>query len=76
MKGKVLLFDYNSRKGIIEDKNQNRYSFHIGEWLSEQPVKVGEEVSFEIPQEEALNIQIEKKRNFFIFFSKWGKCFF
>ena len=56
MKGKVLLFDLDTHRGIIEDKNQNRYSFHIGEWLSEQPIVVGEEVSFEIPKEEAIKV--------------------
>ena len=77
MKGKVLLFDLDTHRGIIEDKNQNRYSFHIGEWLSEQPIVVGEEVSFEIPKEEAINIVVKKrKRKFGNFFNKKGKLFF
>lgn len=77
MKGKVLLFDLDTHRGIIEDKNQNRYSFHIGEWLSEQPIVVGEEVSFEIPKEEAINIVVKKrKKKFGNFFNKKGKLFF
>ena len=77
MKGKVILFNNNTHKGVIEDKYKNRYSFHIGEWLSEQPITIGKEVNFEIPKEEALNIREDKKRNFFkFFFEKWGKNIF
>jgi len=64
MRGKVLLFDYNSHRGVIEDGDQNRYSFHIGEWLSDQPIIIGEEVNFDIPKEEALNIRVKKRRKF------------
>jgi len=76
MRGKVLLFDYDTHRGIIEDKNKNRYSFHIGEWLSEQPIVVGEEVNFEIPKEDAINIKANKKLNFFKRFLKKGKKLF
>jgi len=60
MKGKVLFFDTEKNRGVIEDKNKNQYSFHIGEWIGEEPIIVGEEVSFEIPKEEALNIRVKK----------------
>jgi hypothetical protein len=70
MRGKILLFDSNSRRGVIEDKNKNKYNFHIGEWLSEQPIIVGEEVNFEIPKEDALNIRVEKRQKILNFFKK------
>jgi hypothetical protein len=76
MRGKVILFDHNTHKGVIEDKHKNRYSFHIGEWLSKQPIIVGEEVSFEIPKEEAINIEVNTKQNFLNFFLKKGKKLF
>ena len=76
MRGKVLLFDINTRRGVIEDKNRNRYDFHIREWLSEQPIVVGDEVTFEIPKEEALNVRVEEGWKFLDFFSKKGKGLF
>jgi len=76
MKGKVLLFDHNSQKGVIVDKKQNQYHFHIGEWLSEESIVVGKEVIFDMPKEEAFNIQVKKKRNFFYSCLKMGKSFF
>ena len=36
MKGKVLFFDTEKNRGVIEDKNKNQYSFHIGEWIGEE----------------------------------------
>ena len=66
MRGKVIMFDYQSRKGIIEDKKKNRYSFHIGEWLSEEKIQIGKEVEFEIPVvNEAINIRY-KERNYYL----------
>jgi hypothetical protein len=67
MKGKVLFFDTETNRGIIEDKNKNQYSFHIGEWIDEEPIIVGEEVSFEIPKEEALNIRVRKSLFYSLF---------
>jgi len=75
MKGTVLLFDHISNKGVIVDKKQNQYHFHIGEWLSAVPIKVGQKVVFEIPKEEAFNIQVRKKQRFLDFFLKFGNFF-
>ena len=62
MRGKILLFDYKNRRGIIQDKKGYRYSFHIGEWLSDGEIHIGEEVNFEIPKiEEAINIRVKEK---------------
>jgi hypothetical protein len=60
MRGKVLIFNQKTKKGLIKDRNGNLYSFHIGEWLSRSPVKIGKEVYFEIPKEEAINIRTIK----------------
>lgn len=76
MKGTVLSYDSKNRRGIICDSNQNRYSFHIGEWLSEEPIVEGEEVDFEIPKEEAINIKVKKRRDFFRILIEKGKFFF
>ena len=62
MKGQVLFFDTDSKKGIIVDKYKNQYNFHIGEWLSETQIKEGEKVYFDIPKNEAVNIVVNKKR--------------
>ena len=76
MKGTVLLFNDDTRRGIIEDKNQNRYSFHMGEWLSNQQIVVGDKVCFETPKEEAINITVDKKQKFLNNLLKKGKKLF
>jgi len=72
MKGKVLFFDTDTNRGIIEDKNKNQYSFHIGEWIGDEPIIMGKEVSFDIPKEEALNIRV-KQSLFYSLFRKIRK---
>ena len=73
MRGRVLIYDDYTKRGIIEDNQNNQYNFHIGEWLSGKPIVVGEEVSFEIPREDALNIRVQKRQSFLDFFFKRGK---
>lgn len=76
MKGKVLFYDKKLRRGVIQDKSNNRYSFHIGEWLSDEPISEGEEVIFELPKEEAISIQRNKTMIFFKIFLEKGKNLF
>ncbi len=76
MKGTILLFDNDTQRGIIEDKQKNRYTFHIGEWLSNQQIVVGNKVYFEIPKEEAINITVDKKQKIFNSLLKKGKKLF
>jgi len=76
MKGKVLLFDYSCQKGVIVDKNKNHYHFHIGEWLSEEPIEIGKDVVFDMPREEAFNVQVKEEKDFFSFCLKIGKKLF
>ena len=77
MKGSILIYDNDTKRGVILDSQNNEYDFYIGEWLSEKPIVMGEEVSFEIPREEAININTSDKLNFFKkFFWKRGKSFF
>jgi|GEM_PF-5563832 len=65
MKGKVLIFNIKTKRGFIQDRKGNLYSFHIGEWLSGTDIKIGKDVYFDIPKEEAINIRTVK-----IFFLK------
>ena len=75
MKGIVLHYDTETRRGVIEDHLQNRYDFHIGEWLSDESVQKGKEVFFETPKNEAVNIQIKRENILKKFFRKGKKLF-
>ncbi len=62
MKGRVLQFDYKNRRGVVQDQKGYKYNFHIGEWLSDREITIGEEVNFEIPiVEEAINIRAKER---------------
>ncbi|SFV70694.1 hypothetical protein MNB_SV-13-304 [hydrothermal vent metagenome] len=76
MRGRVLIYDNDTKRGVIKDNKNNKYDFHIGEWLSEESIVVGKEVNFEIPREDAINIDVKKRRNFVKVFVEWGKSFF
>lgn len=65
MRGRVLFYDKKRRRGIIEDAYNHQYNFHVGEWLSNEPIKEGKEVKFTLPKEEAISIEINQERNFF-----------
>jgi len=68
MKGSILIYDNDTKRGVILDSQNNEYDFHIGEWLSEKPI---------VMSKEAIDICI-KERNDVVksFFShllkKWG----
>ena len=53
MKGSILIYDNDTKRGVILDSQNNEYDFYIGEWLSEKPIVMGEE---------AINICV-KERN-------------
>ena len=76
MRGRVLIYDNDTKRGVIQDNKNNEYDFHIGEWLSEQPIFEGKEVSFEIPREDAINIRANEKLSFFKSFLGRGKKLF
>lgn len=71
MRGTVLFFDSDTRRGVITDKYKNLYNFHIGEWLSDEQIEEGKEVYFETPKNEAVNIFTDKKENFVKKFCCW-----
>jgi cold shock CspA family protein len=60
MLGNVLLFNTNTNEGEIEGVDKRRYYFHIGEWLSNHQIKIGQKVIYDIEEDEARNIKIEK----------------
>jgi len=60
MLGNVLFFNTNTNEGEIEGVDKRRYYFHIGEWLSHHQIKIGQKVIYDIEEDEARNIKIEK----------------
>ena len=72
MKGEVSFFNRDTNRGIITDKNKKQYSFHLGEWLSEERIEKGKQVSFKIPSNEAIDIYTNKKN---IFIDKFQSLF-
>ena len=64
MKGKVTFFDKSTNRGIITDNQKREYSFHLGEWLSDEQIEEGKQVSFNIPSNEAIDIYTNKKNIF------------
>ncbi|HIP37132.1 MAG TPA: hypothetical protein EYG85_09795 [Crocinitomix sp.] len=56
MLGKIVLFDEYSNEGKIEGDNKKLYDFHIGEWLSSKHIKLNQNVSYEVEENEARNI--------------------
>lgn len=60
MTGQVIAFDNETNEGWILGKNNKKYSFHIGEWLSECKIVVGQKIYYEIEEDEARNIQVYK----------------
>lgn len=76
MRGIVLTYDNDTKRGVIQDTQNNRYDFHIGEWLSEKLIIIGEEVCFEIPKEEAINIKSSERFSFFKNFFRIEKKLF
>lgn len=61
MVGTVLIFDSHTNEGHILGEDKEIYDFHIGEWLSCLRIKIGEKVIFDIEEDEARNIEVEKE---------------
>jgi len=60
MIGNILLFNKETKEGEIEGVDRKRYYFHIGEWLSSSLIRIGQKVYYEIVDDEARNIVIDK----------------
>ena len=51
MVGIILFFDKETNEGEILGVDDNKYYFHIGEWLSYHPIKIGQEVNYEVKED-------------------------
>jgi cold shock CspA family protein len=58
MNGRVVTFNNEANEGVIRGNNGSYYQFHIGEWLSDKPIKIGTKVQFKISDKDALDIAI------------------
>jgi len=59
---RVIKYNTKTNEGEVLGKDQKYYSFHIGEWLSNTNIRIGETVYYEIVDDEARNIMIDKPR--------------
>ncbi|WP_320033660.1 TM2 domain-containing protein [Campylobacterota bacterium DY0563] len=60
MKGKILDFSLQEGKGIISGDNGTRYDFVISEWKNEKAPAVGQTVDFDMNENSAVSIYLEK----------------
>ena len=60
MIGIVFIFNKETNEGEILGEDEKKYYFHIGEWLSYHHIKIGQEVDYEIEEDEARNIRVKK----------------
>ena len=65
MIGTVLFFNKDTNEGEILGVDKKIYDFHIGEWLSSCSITIGQEVCYEIVDDEARNIEPEEERVFY-----------
>jgi len=70
MVGKVLFFNKETKEGEIEGVDRQRYYFHIGEWLSYSSIEIGQQVYYQIVDNEARDIVTQKPLN-----KKYRICF-
>jgi hypothetical protein len=56
MIGTILYFDKDTKEGEILGVDNNRYYFHIGEWLSNEDIQEAQKVYYDIVDNEAQNI--------------------
>lgn len=56
MLGKISTFDNERNEGEIVGEDKVVYPFHIGEWLSNRNISVGQNVYYEVAEDEARNI--------------------
>ena len=75
MFGHVIQYSTESNVGEILGENKKRYPFHLGEWLSDSLIKVGQKVFYEVVEDEARNIELDEERVlcFEIIFKRRGK---
>jgi len=61
MVGSILLFNKDTKEGEIVGVDNRKYYFHIGEWISNSDIKMGQKVYYEIVDNEARNIIIDEQ---------------
>jgi len=64
MRGKVLIFDEDTNEGKILGEDEQVVEFHIGEWLSRCKVLAGQEVCYEVVEDEAREILVSDESVF------------
>jgi len=62
MFGHVVQYSTESNVGEILGENKKRYSFHLGEWLSDSLIKIGQKVFYEVVEDEARNIELDEEK--------------
>ena len=62
MLGAINKFDKETNEGKILGEDKQLYDFHIGEWLSEKNIILGQKVYYEVVEDEARNIELDEER--------------
>ena len=65
MLGAINKFDTETNEGKILGEDRQLYDFHIGEWLSNQNIILGQKVYYEVEEDEARNIELDEERVFY-----------
>jgi hypothetical protein len=66
MLGTINKFDTETNEGKILGEDRQLYDFHIGEWLSERNIILGQKVYYQVEEEEARNIELDEERVFYV----------
>lgn len=66
MLGKIVTFNKETNEGKILGEDQEAYDFHIGEWLSNENINVGQAVYYEVEEDEARNIELDVERVLYV----------
>lgn len=66
MLGKIITFNKETNEGKILGENQEAYDFHIGEWLSNGKIDVGQKVYYDVEEDEARNIELDIERVLYV----------
>jgi hypothetical protein len=62
MLGAINKFDTETNEGKILGEDKELYDFHIGEWLSNQNIILGQKVYYQVEEDEARNIELDEER--------------
>jgi len=65
MLGIINKFDTETNEGKILGEDRQLYDFHIGEWLSERNIILGQKVYYQVEEDEARNIELNEEQVFY-----------